>query len=73
MTIHTVDVAKFTLYQQDEVAGVVDVCVDDERNIHLRINNSRDEVVMVLSREQARRMRRMIDRAIDGMVEIARS
>lgn len=71
--IHTVDVAKFTQYLNDEKAATVDVCVDDERNIHLRINDGRDEVVLVLGKEQARRMRNMIDKAIDGLVEMARS
>lgn len=71
--VFTVDVAKFTQYLNDEIAAIFDVCVDDERNVHLRINNGKDEVVVALSRNQARRFRNMLDKAIDGLVDMRTS
>lgn len=72
-TIHTVGVAKFTAPVTGEAVGLVDVSIDDDRKIHLRINNGRDEVVMVIDRWQARRMRQLLVAAIDGFVELRRS
>jgi hypothetical protein len=73
MTVYTVDVAKFTAPVTGEPVGTVDICVDDERFVHIRMNNGRDETVMRLHRDQARRVRNILDMAIDGLVEMHRS
>lgn len=70
-TIYTVDVAKFTAPVTGKPAGTVDVCCDEHRNIHIRINKDGDEVVLVLNRNQVRRVREMIDKAIDGLVPMS--
>lgn len=67
-TIYTVDVAKFTAAVTGDPVGTVDVCRDDDGFVHLRINANGDEVVLRIHRDQARRVRNMIDRAIDGII-----
>lgn len=70
--IYTVDVAKFTAPITGEIVGTVDVCRDD-KNVHIRFNKDHNDIVMVLSKEQARRLRQIIDKAIDGIVPMFRS
>lgn len=66
--IYTVDVAHFTAPVTGAKVGTVDVCRDNDGFVHLRINDGREEVVLKLHLDQARRMRNMIDLAIDGIV-----
>lgn len=71
-TIYTVDVAKFHARETGDQIGTVDVCRDDDGYVHWRINNGTDEIVMKLDRLQARRVRNMLDAAIDGLVAMSR-
>lgn len=71
--IYTVDVAKFTQYLADEQVAIFDICVDDNGYIHMRVNNGLDEAVVVLTKEQCRRARNILDKAIDGLVELKRT
>lgn len=70
-TIHTVDVAKFTAPVTGELIGIFDVCIGDDGFVHLRVNSGGrhgQEAVLRLHRDQVRRIRNILDKAIDGLV-----
>lgn len=54
--VQTVGIAKFVAPKTGAKVGVFDVCRDTDGNVHLRINDTRNEVVMTLTWEQTRRV-----------------
>ena len=56
--------AEYVAAVNGEPIGKVDVCRDDEGNIHLRINDTCDEVVMKLTHHQARRVYKLLYEAV---------
>lgn len=64
--ISTVDILNATNYANDERSVIFDVCRDGTGNVHMRINDGKDEIVLELTAQSAGNLAKLVYRAATG-------
>jgi hypothetical protein len=62
-TIHTIGVINFKSEKTDKRTGVVEVCLDTDGSVHMRVNRNGEEVVITLRPSAANQVSDLLHRA----------